>query len=636
MDQSYMQKYLEETNQLSNEIKLGKKTEEDLLGFICREQEKYAEDPAIHTFFTAEYEFHRGEYEIALKHYVQAKAIPLLQFFCYRASGFIAHKRNHLEQALRLAQKAFALQPEDDSTKTLMEALLEKQGTDIHSNDHIAQEITQADKAPPEEAAHPHFFEAANVTSHLLQDASLPMSSPLSHSGVPPSNATLTRRFYGLAADENHSLPLQPFTQESIMSMHNIESSTKEEETSHQSVSMMNHLDTSEYSLETRIQSFQRQRAHSLSQYIKQARLRKQPLDNALYIFNGWTNRPEGISLNSRQEETTLAHFLLNNTYHKPTNGFYLKWHGKGIVINPGRNFLEQFHKAGFHITDIDIVVVTQIDHDSYADVKEIYELNYQLNKINTELQIIHYYLNHKAYLELSHILKPNFKQERNAIHGLELFVDSPDVEKVDLTSEITLNYFPTSTKEALSHYHGDKTRPQRPTNSPLGIRLDLRSPGSERKSLKIGYISGTPWSPLLGHHLGSCDILFAGFGHTHINDFSKLNYNEACLGYYGTYSLSEEVKPQLLLCCEFDGRDGDIRLEVSRKLRQELHPTGDSTELPQVILPADTGLHVDLKNLQVRCSVSQEMVSPALVRVVKSGEAFSNLLYLSPGCLLE
>lgn len=632
MDQTYIQKYLEETNQLSTDIKQGKKTEEDLLGYICREQEKYAEDNEIQKFFTAEYEFHRGEFENALKHYVQAKVIPLLQFFCYRVSAFIAHKRNHIEQALRLARKAQAIQPNDDATEALLETLLEKLGSGEEMNSQ--EESREESPIFSECSLQNSFFEASNITPHLLQDESLPMSSPLSNSGVPPSNATLTRRFYGIETEEKFSPLLQPSTQETYMS--HTETALQERPT-YSTKPLVSHLNSNEHSLETRIQAFQRQRAQSLSQYIKQARQRKQPLDNALFIFNGWTNRPEGIHL-ATHEENSLAHFLLSNSYHKPTNGFYLKWQGKGIVINPGRNFLDQFHKSGLHVTDIDIVIVTHTDYDSYSDVKEIYELNYQLNKINSELKIIQYYLNHKALLELSHILKPNFKQERNAIHGLELFVDSPDVEKVDLTPEITLNYFPTSTKDFLSHYHGEKTRPQRQTGSPLGIRLDLRTPQShaERRTLKLGYISGTAWSPLLGHHLGPCDILFAGFGHTQVNDFSKLNYNETCLGYFGTYSLSEEVKPQILLCCEFDGRDGDIRLEVSKKMRHELSNLNDTSQSPQVILPADNGLYLDLKTLHIRCSVSQEMINPAHVRVVKSGEAFSNLLYLSPGCLLE
>lgn len=605
MDQRQMLSYLEELEGL-----LSKK--EGLLHYISQQKESHPYDHTLQTFFNAEQDFHAENYENALKNYIQVKTIPLFQFFCFRVSAFIAYRRNHHDQALRFARKAIALQPHDSRLQQLLELM------------------------EGEHKVSPH-YQADNVTSHILQDTSLPMNSPLSNSGVPPSSASLTRRVFGLTTEEFDKTPLQPFTQDTIMSFTDLEAADIHTEHPHSHHAHPS-LNSAEQALENRIQAFQKQRAHSLNKYIKRARSRKQPLDNCLFVFNGWTDIPEKTNLSSDQENPALDYFILSNTLRKPSNGIYLKWNGKGVVINPGKNFLNQFHEAGLHVTDIDAVVVTQTDPDTYADVKEIYHLNYQVNKISTELQIIHYYLNHKAFFELTHILKPNFKQERHAIHNLELFVDSPDVEKIDLTPEITLNYFPTSNKDTLSPHHGDKPHAQRANSSPLGIRIDLKSPAGShehRRLTKIGYLSGTPWSPLLSHHLGPCDILFAGFGHTQVNDFSKLNYNDNCLGYYGIYSLADEIKPRMLFTCEFDGREGDIRLEVNKKMRQELtHP--HTTETSQVILPADNGLYLDLKNMQLRCSVSEEMVDPTLVRVVKSGEAFSKLLYLAPNCFLE
>lgn len=625
-----MHHYLQEVNKLLENIQQGKATPGQLSDFFSQKLELYAGTPPLQYFFTAEQEFHRHDYENALKHYIQAKTVPLFQFFCYRVSAYIAQKRNHPDQALRFARKAYALQPEDLPTAHLLREILEQSG----ENENAQSIQTQYDSPFPHSVDDK---DDANVSSYMLHDMSLPMNSPLSNSGIPPSNASLTRRFYGLEREPEISKPLQPSTQEPIMSITELDSPPHTRESLHSTA--IDRLSGAEQALETRIQTFQRQKAQTLNQYLKRARQRKQPIENCIFVFNGWTNKPEGIHLPLEHEDPIITQFLLSNSMRKPTSGFYLKWNGKGIVVNPGNRFLEQFHKAGLHVTDIDMVIVTQADPDSYADVKEIYELNYQLNKINSELQIIHYYLNHKAHHELSHILKPNFKQERNAIHSLELFVDSSDVEKIDLSPEITLNYFPTSAKEALSHHHGEKTS-ARNSGSALGIRLDLKTPAGStdgRRTLKIGYLSGTPWSPLLGHHMGVCDILFAGFGHTQLNDFSKLNYNESCLGYFGSYSLLDEVKPRLMFCCEFDGREGDIRLEVTKKMRQEFAHTQTTTSEPShVILPADNGLYLDLKNLNIRCSVSQEMIDPAHVRVVKSGEAFSSLLYLSPGCLLE
>ena len=119
-----------------------------------------------------------------------------------------------------------------------------------------------------------------------------------------------------------------------------------------------------------------------------------------------------------------------------------MRWKGMGVAINPGRDFLSQFHAQGLHIRDIDAVIVTSDRPDSYEDVPEIYALNYQTNKLSQELKIIHYYLHQHAFQALSGVLKPHFKQERHNLHSLELFLDSPELEKIELSREIQLHYF--------------------------------------------------------------------------------------------------------------------------------------------------------------------------------------------------
>jgi hypothetical protein len=611
-DQTSMQDYLQKLQQLSEDVRTGLHSPEMLLSFIDQSQQQAGDDANWQDFFTAERAFHSTDYESALKHYLKAKQVPLFQFFCYRASAYIAHRKEHLEQALKFARKAYALCPEDQATAAILQTLLQATGeqnpaealtTPFHVTEttsfHMAEE-----ELPVEHSSAP-----------LLQDTTVPVSTD--DAVAMPS---FTQTFYPTEEPVSQPLPSSPY---------------RETEMNYQ----LDMLNTAEQALETRIQNFQRQRAHYLSQYVKQARQRPKLGDYCLYVFNGWENQPVRAMPFDEKDEQAWGYFLLNSHMRKPSCGFYLRWNGVGMAINPGKRFLESFHRSGLHITDIDIVIVTQTDPDAYADVQQIYDLNYQLNKISPELQILRYYLNHKAYLELAPVLKPNFKQERNAIHCLELFVDSPEVEKVELTPDVTLNYFPTSTQEALSHHQQlGQVQNTRNGSSPLGIRLDMRqNNGENKKTVKMGYLSGTPWSPLLGHHLGHCDLLFAGFGNTHVNDFGKLNYNEHCLGYFGSYSLLEEVKPRLMFCCEFDGREGDIRLEVGKKMRQESsHAANESTNASSVILPADNGLFLDLQHLQIRCSVSQALVDPAEVRVVKSGEAFSSLLYLAPSCLLE
>ncbi len=416
-----------------------------------------------------------------------------------------------------------------------------------------------------------------------------------------------------------------------------------------------------EKALEMRVKAFQKYKSALVAQYVGQSHNRAQLNDNSLLVLNGW-NYQQTLDNRHKTEATYdapseaasegnsfISRFLLTEQSRKTSGGFYLRWQGKGVVINPGANFLDNFHQYGMHIKDIDYVIVSKDAEDAYLDVKGIYDLNYQLNSANSELHIIHYYLNQKAFLQIGGTLKPNFKQEKNTVHCLELYLDSPDVEKVELTEWMALNYFPISAQEAL-HHQNSAAKEDRSTQiySSLGLRLDLKQPedvtASEQakkgRLVTIGYISGTAWSPLISHHMGSsCDILITGFENTNSQDYEKQTYNDDCLGYHGIYSLMEEISPRLLLCCEFGGREGDIRVELVKKLRQEqtseMVAERQSPALLPVVLPGDTGLFIDLKTLQIQCSVSKTLVDPAQVHVVKSVDAFGNLRYLSPNCYL-
>ena len=389
-----------------------------------------------------------------------------------------------------------------------------------------------------------------------------------------------------------------------------------------------------ESALEKRIHAFQALQSDLVQNYLEESKKSRKILNRALYVLNSWNELPLSQRQGVGGSNDLISQLLLGEQLRRDSGGFFIRWDECGIVINPGPNFLENFHSRGLFLKDITHVIVTKEAPEAYTDVKRIYDLNYQLNKINPELKVIHYYLNHKAHKELSHVLKPNFKQERNTVHSLELFLDSPDVETEELSKGVTLNFFGTAAKGGFSPGADFKAASKGSATHSLGIRLDLTGVG--RETLRIGYISGMPWTPMLAHHLGRCGLLIAGFGNTNPNDYGKLSYNESTLGYFGTYTLLEEVKPDLLLCTEFDGREGDIRLEVAKKMRKEYQTTSavTSKNIP-AILPADKGLFVDLDSLRLECSISGTLFEPKDILVVKTNDTFGGLRYMSPKCLL-
>jgi hypothetical protein len=324
---------------------------------------------------------------------------------------------------------------------------------------------------------------------------------------------------------------------------------------------------------------------------------------NMFWVLHGWD---ASILRNPYQ--------FLSEESRKTSGGYFLRWNGKGIAINPGLNFMSHFHRAGLHLKEIDYVIVTHPSPEASADLKELHKLYTHLNHSSPQLHVIHYYLVRQIYQDFLPYLKPSFKQQRDSVHALDFYLDSSEVEKVELSPGISLNYF-----------YAD------PEKEVLGIKLDLTPlTSSNKKVRRLGFLSGTPWSPSLANQLGECDLLIAGFGNTTLDDCHRLKYNDECLGYHGTLSLMQAVNPSLLCCTEFGGREGDIRMEVLKKLRQD-YALSDSPFLKKSFaLPGDNGLLIDLESLCVKSSFRDELIELSHLQISTSEEEFHPIQYFS------
>lgn len=439
-----------------------------------------------------------------------------------------------------------------------------------------------------------------------------------SSSADPNTKAALTQRLYPSIDEANahfqptKNAPSSAF--DALKHMMDVDAMT-----SHAPVDKEKHSILS-YDIEQTIQDYHVFQSNQLSNYLDRW-LRRPPLpDHCLQIFHGWKRHHETQQNMPSALETSSLFF--GDTSLKSTGGFYLRWNNMGIVINPGKTFLFHFHQSGLHIKDIDIVIATREEASTYADIEEIHDLNSRLNRASGEQQIIHYYLNQKAYRELSTLLKPHSKLERNAIHCLELFAESPEIEQVKLGEGILLHYFTTQPQFSLTSHSFRHQLAQ----SNLGIRLELsKSHSNETSNITLGYVSGVSWSPFMGHHLAKCDILLAGIGDTNQNDYNKVVHLNDCLGYYGICSLLEDTLPKLLICTEFGSREGDLRLELIKKMRAEY------ADKSTIILPADIGMYMDLKTLSIKCSMTHQYVRPDLIKTVRTSGLFGLMHYLAP-----
>lgn len=568
---------------------------QEIIRLIESQQAVSAGNSSDEAFLQGEHNFYNGQYEQSLKHYLEAKEIPCFQFFCYRASCLVSYERGQQEKALGYALKALRLDPQDPIMQQISASLHSdenmKGGDQTHSHGELSLEDSH--RQQNNELINEQEHEAGKQQEYALQTAEIndALQNCIQKSCGGSSSMSMPE---GGFPGRQHALEAMPKISCDLEIAQRMPLVVPE----------------NSHGLEQRIRFFQNSQAECMHNYLQQAEKNSKLTEHALYVLNGW---PAHVQKS----------LLFTEESRKSCGGHYLRWNGRGIAINPGPGFLDNFHRQGLCIRDIDFVIVTRNNREAYADVKAISELNQQLNKISPDRQIIHYYLHQRVCQELAPFLKPSFKQARNTIHKLEMYLDSPDVEKVELEEGIALHYFQTTMPGAL-HSYRETSDEHAFNNSNLGIRLEL---ANDVKKLKVGYLSGLAWSPLLAHHLGHCDLMLTAFGNTNSSDYSKLGYNEDCLGYYGVYTILEELAPRLMLLTEFGGREGDIRIEVVKKMRSEL------SNLPHqssVLLAADVGLVIDLNTLNVKCSISDATVAPKDVSVVASSESFGHLRYLS------
>lgn len=331
--------------------------------------------------------------------------------------------------------------------------------------------------------------------------------------------------------------------------------------------------------LEKRMHEFVQSHKNRLRQYIAGEKSSK---ESALYVIENWHE---------------VDHFSTATS-----GGYFLRWLGKGVVINPGPHFIDSLRKRGLHIGDIDYVIVTKEPKDRYAEIQKLHQLNAQLNQERESIHTIHYYLSQPCYQLQAPYLLPHFKQERGSIHCLELYADSLEIESIELCDFITLRYFPLPKS--------------------LGICIDFTHP--DQTAMHVGYASGSNWSPSTAHFYQNCHLLIAAVGDVDCDDIDQIDKKADCLGYFGCLELIEQIQPRVALCCEYSGLQGDIRLELIRKMRSAIQGT--------TILPGE-GIGIDLETLQVECS--NEWIDPALVRVVRTADHFGALCFLTPQAIL-
>jgi Tfp pilus assembly protein PilF/ribonuclease BN (tRNA processing enzyme) len=299
-----------------------------------------------------------------------------------------------------------------------------------------------------------------------------------------------------------------------------------------------------------------------------------------------------------------------------PGGGYFVKWQDKGIVIDPGLDFLRNFHDAGYHGREIDVVLVSHNHSDHNSDLKSIDDLRYELYK-RTQTR------------EKGKVGRYVLVWDEDTMAALKFSVEAPahqhhpivfDIGRCEPCHEIKeLRELPFSVEYfAVRH--------ARDVPEAVGFKIHLIDEG--KRSFTIGYTGDTEFFDQLPSRLAKCNLLMAHIRQPAVEELrDRKKTKKDHLGYRGLIRLIKECKPDHILVDEFWAGLSDLRIDLVKGIRER---TGNKH-----ILPAGIGLHVTLPEVEIECTECRSKVPFDDVRVSPPADRFGDLAYLCPRCML-
>ena len=212
---------------------------------------------------------------------------------------------------------------------------------------------------------------------------------------------------------------------------------------------------------------------------------------------------------------------------HMPGGGYFLMWEGKGIVIDPGYNFIQNFYSEGFSLADIDAVIITHSHPDHDDELSTILTLLYEWNdncektlSKEKEKKQIDLFLNEGSYRKYSawlytpnnsivgkiYLLQTNIRNTEDTEKTEEPRIDFNNIKKnitLDLRTlyQLEIEIIPACHDEIIDKH------------SSIGLKFKLYDSKPEIKPVQIGITGDSYAYECIEEYYEDCDILIAHLG---------------------------------------------------------------------------------------------------------------------------
>lgn len=282
---------------------------------------------------------------------------------------------------------------------------------------------------------------------------------------------------------------------------------------------------------------------------------------------------------------------ILESNYDNSNKGggYFLQKGSKGIVIDPGYDFIYNFQSRGFKFNQITEVLITHAHDDHTADVESILTLLYKYNQDVKQLKST-YSENDDELLKEKEI---TFYVSINVYKKFMVILDLQENIRVEVVKPGEIFQIGSITVEVLKAYHNDIIS----DNHSLGFMMSMENSlliytgdSGYRKELEIEY------EELKVRNSKKDIILLAHFGGIKPEESkfyrSKENYEKAFyknhLGRLGLANLIRILKPKMCIVSEFGDEFRKARIEICNIFGQVYNKTR--------FFPADIGLSINAK----------------------------------------
>ena len=270
------------------------------------------------------------------------------------------------------------------------------------------------------------------------------------------------------------------------------------------------------------------------------------------------------------------------NREGKKGGGYFLVWKGKGVVIDPGFDFMDNFDRVGYSIRDIDTIILTHAHTDHTADLESMLNLVYELwDRVGSE---------HKVDLFMNLGTVNKFIGWVSRLKGIGNIVSLNAGDSIRPKGyDWTLNAKSARHQEIIGE-------------NAIGLVFELHE--GPKVALKLGFTGDTGWSTSIQNQYRGCKLLVLHLGSIGQNEFderlslkSRKRLYNGHLGLIGTISMIKSLKPTLSIISEFGEELGIDRCHIAKSIDCAF---GQDKRC----LSGDIGFKIRLPDLAVYCNL--------------------------------